>query len=78
MVTTRWVQPEGQSALTTAYVDAVATLPVYQLRGYASAVMRGLAEGIDDYEIACLQTDRVDFYARLGWEVWRGPLGRAR
>ena len=36
--------------------------------------MRQLAAAIDDYEIACLQTDRPGFYERLGWEVWRGPL----
>ena len=29
---------------------------------------------IDDYEIACLQTDVPAFYERLGWQVWRGPL----
>src|SRR5215207_6052594 len=35
VVTTRWLQPEGHSVLKTAYVDAVATQPVYQGRGYA-------------------------------------------
>jgi aminoglycoside 2'-N-acetyltransferase I len=74
VVTTRWVQPEGQPALKTAYVDAVSTLPMYQRLGYASAVMHRLAEEIGDYEIACLQTDRPGFYERLGWEVWRGSL----
>ena len=43
--------------------------------GYGSAVMRRLARDIDDdYVIGCLQTERVTFYGRLGWEVWRGPL----
>ena len=37
--------------------------------------MRRLAAEINDYEIACLQTDIPGFYARLGWEEWRGPLG---
>jgi aminoglycoside 2'-N-acetyltransferase I len=74
VVTTRWVQPEGARVLQTAYVDAVATLPAYQRRGDASAVMRRLAAEIDDYDVACLQTDRIGFYARMGWEVWRGPL----
>jgi aminoglycoside 2'-N-acetyltransferase I len=74
VVTTRWVQPEGQRALKTAYVDAVSTLPIYQGMGYGSAIMRRLAAEIGDYEIACLQTDRSGFYERLGWEVWRGPL----
>ena len=74
VVTTRWVQPEGQPELKTAYVDAVSTLPAYQHLGHASTVMNRLAAEIDDYEIACLQTDRAGFYERLGWEVWRGPL----
>ena len=74
VVSTRWVQPEGQRELKTAYVDAVSTLPRYQGLGYGSEVMRRLAAEIGDYEIACLQTDEPSFYERLGWEVWRGPL----
>lgn len=74
VVTTRWLQPEGLQLLKTAYVDAVATLPVYEGRGYGSAVMRRLAEQIDDYAIGCLETERSGFYERLGWELWRGPL----
>src|SRR5258706_8176115 len=74
VVTTRWVQPEGLRELKTAYVDAVSTLPAYQRLGYGSTTMRRLAAEIDDYEIACLQTDRTGFYAPLGWELWRGPL----
>jgi aminoglycoside 2'-N-acetyltransferase I len=37
--------------------------------------MRQLASAVDDCDIACLETDRVAFYERLGWEEWRGPLG---
>ena len=75
MVTTRWLQPEGQPLLRTAYVDAVATLPAAQGRGHGSALMRYLAGKIgDEFVIGCLETDRVEFYERLGWETWRGPL----
>lgn len=74
VVTTRWLQPEDLPVLRTAYVDAVATLPAQQGRGYGSALMRALASHITDYEIACLETGRPDFYERLGWERWRGPL----
>jgi aminoglycoside 2'-N-acetyltransferase I len=75
LVTTRWLQPEGHSVLKTAYIDAVSTLPAYQGQGYGSAVMRQLAGDIDhEYVIACLETDREGFYARLGWRTWRGPL----
>jgi GNAT superfamily N-acetyltransferase len=74
-VSTRWLQPAGLPRLKTAYVDAVATHPDYQGRGYNSAILRNLATAIaDDYEIACLETEICGFYARLGWEEWRGPL----
>jgi aminoglycoside 2'-N-acetyltransferase I len=74
VVTTRWLQPEGHDVLRTAFVDAVATLPDHQGRGVGSETMRRLGTGVDDYEIGCLQTDIPEFYARLGWELWRGPL----
>jgi aminoglycoside 2'-N-acetyltransferase I len=74
VVTTRWSQPEGHAILKTAYVDAVSTLPGAQGQGFASTAMRTLASSIVDFEIGCLQTDKPGFYARLGWELWRGPL----
>ena len=74
VVTTRWLQPEGQPVLRTAYVDAVATLPAWQGQGYGTAVMRRLAQDVGDYAIAGLETNRQSFYERLGWEVWRGRL----
>ena len=74
VVTTRWLQPEGQPVLKTAYVDAVATLPVCQGQGHGSAVLQHLAKNIADYTIACLETGKPGFYERLGWEVWRGAL----
>jgi aminoglycoside 2'-N-acetyltransferase I len=75
VVTTRWLQPEGLGLLETAYVDAVSTLPGLQGQGYGSAVMRRLARLVrESHEIACLETERVLFYERLGWEAWRGPL----
>ena len=78
VATTRWLQPEDLPLLRTAYVDAVATLPAYQGQGIASTLMRHLATVLSDFEIACLETERVSFYARLGWEVWRGPLAGRR
>ena len=73
-VTTRWLQPEGLPLLRTAYVDAVATSPAQQGRGIGSAVMRRLASAVTDFDIACLETERVGFYERLGWVEWPGPL----
>ena len=78
VATTRWLQPEGLPLLRTAYIDAVATLPAYQGQGIGSTLMRHLATVLSDFEMACLQTERVSFYARLGWEVWRGPLAGRR
>jgi aminoglycoside 2'-N-acetyltransferase I len=74
VVTTRWIQPNSLPLLKTAYVDAVATHPAYQRQGIGSSVIRHLASVIQDYELACLETERVSFYAQLGWEEWRGPL----
>jgi aminoglycoside 2'-N-acetyltransferase I len=74
VVTTRWLQPDNLPLLKTAYVDAVATHPNYQRQGIGSAVMNYLASVISDYEIACLETERVSFYSQSGWQEWRGPL----
>jgi aminoglycoside 2'-N-acetyltransferase I len=72
VVTTRWLQ--SAALMRTAYVDAVAVAPGQQGRGIGSAVMRSLAAAVDEYDIACLETQRVGFFERLGWEEWRGPL----
>lgn len=78
VVTTRWLQPEGMPIFRTAYVDAVATIPVLQGKGYGSTVMleltHALSIGVGNYQIACLETDKPGFYTRLGWQSWRGPL----
>lgn len=76
VVTTRRAQPTGLPILRTAYVDAVATAPSQQGRGFGSALLGRLAAAIADesYELGCLETGRVAFYERLGWERWRGPL----
>src|SRR2546423_15519139 len=74
VATTRWLQPEDLPLLRTAYIDAVATLPAYQGQGIASTLMRHLATVLADFEMACLETERVSFYARVGWEVWRRPV----
>jgi aminoglycoside 2'-N-acetyltransferase I len=78
VVTTRYAQPEGWPVLRTAFVDAVATEPAHQRRGFATAVMRRLGEVVPDYEIGCLQTDIPGLYERVGWELWRGPLAGRR
>jgi aminoglycoside 2'-N-acetyltransferase I len=74
VVTTRRLQVGAEQCLRTAYVDAVATLPAYQRQGYGTAVLQLLATNLPDYDIGCLQSDMPEFYQRLGWELWRGPL----
>ena len=71
---TRFLQPEGFPPLRTAYVEAVATHPDFQHRGFASAIMRKVVEEIQDFDIAGLAPFNVDYYARLGWELWRGIM----
>jgi GNAT superfamily N-acetyltransferase len=74
VATIRWLQAgNGPLLCTAAYVDAVATSPTDHGRGIGGAVMRHLSSGVDDCDIACLETDRVAFYERLGWEQWRAP-----
>lgn len=71
---TRYLQPEGSRPLRTAYVEAVATHPHYRGRGFASAIMKRVVEELQDFDVAGLAPFRVDYYTRLGWEVWRGRM----
>lgn len=71
---TRFLQPQGSLLLRTAYVEAVATHPDYRSRGFASAIMKKIIDEIQDFELAGLAPFNVDYYGRLGWELWRGAL----
>jgi aminoglycoside 2'-N-acetyltransferase I len=71
---TRWLQVQERPLLRTAYIEGVTTDKPYRDRGFASAVMKRLAEEIVNFEIAGLCTGYPDFYSRLGWQVWIGPL----
>jgi len=71
---TRHLQTGTNPIMRTAYVEAVATDAEYRKRGFASAIMRHLIGEIQDYDLAALSPSSVDFYERLGWELWRGPL----
>lgn len=60
--------------LRTGYVEAVATAPERQRRGYGSAVMRAVNEFVGlNFELGALGTGSQAFYERLGWLIWRGP-----
>ena len=60
--------------LDTGYVEAVATWPEHEGRGYGSAAMEEAGRLIAErYELGALATGRPSFYERLGWQPWRGP-----
>jgi aminoglycoside 2'-N-acetyltransferase I len=74
MWVTRWLQPGDGPLLRTAYVELLATEPGLQRRGLGAAVMRRLAAEIAGFDLGGLSPAEPQFYARLGWEFWRGPL----
>jgi aminoglycoside 2'-N-acetyltransferase I len=64
----------GRHRLATGYVEAVATSPTHQGRGYGSALMREVGDYIDEtFQLGALDTGNAEFYKRLGWTVWEGP-----
>jgi len=64
----------GDQEVRTGYVEAVATHPVFQQRGFGTLAMERVAAIIaDKCELGVLSTSSPAFYSRLGWEVWRGP-----
>ena len=72
-VVERELQVAGRP-LRTGYVEAVATAPGFQGRGYGTRVMQVIGRAIDTgYELGALGTGEIRFYERLGWRVWHGP-----
>jgi aminoglycoside 2'-N-acetyltransferase I len=70
----RALQVGDRESLRTAYVEAVATRPAFKRRGFGTDVMRRLASEIRDYDLGALSPSDERFYARLGWQAWRGRL----
>lgn len=73
-IITRTLEVDHRIPLHTGYVEAVATLPRAQGQGFATAIMQEVAAQLDAYAIGALSPSDAGFYARLGWEPWRGPL----
>ena len=71
---TRRLQIDNGPLLRTAYVELVATDTAWRRRGFASAAMAKVAQEIQGYDIGALSPFSVAYYARLGWELWLGPL----
>jgi aminoglycoside 2'-N-acetyltransferase I len=64
----------GGAPLHAGYVEAVATAPHAQGRGFGSMVMTELAGVMHrEFDVGVLSTGRHAFYERLGWERWAGP-----
>jgi aminoglycoside 2'-N-acetyltransferase I len=64
---------EARTPLHCAYIEAVATRVRRQGLGYGTAVMRAIPPLLGAFDIAALSPSEAGFYARLGWEMWRGP-----
>jgi aminoglycoside 2'-N-acetyltransferase I len=78
---TRWLQADGLPLLRTAYVEAVATARDRQRQGLGATVLRRVTETLvvePRWELAALSPSYPDFYTRLGWELWHGPLAIRR
>jgi aminoglycoside 2'-N-acetyltransferase I len=64
----------GDLALSSGYLEAVATHPAFEGRGHGSNVVAAATDHIRaTFRLGALSTGRPAFYERLGWERWRGP-----
>ncbi len=64
----------GDVVYSCGYVEAVATLPKMQRRGFASLAMREVNKLIESkYAIGALSSSTKDYYRKFGWEDWQGP-----
>lgn len=64
----------GGRTVRAGYVEAVAADPSYQGQGFGTAVMEAIGARVrNGFELGVLSTGEHDFYARVGWERWRGP-----
>jgi aminoglycoside 2'-N-acetyltransferase I len=71
---TRWLQIGTSPPLRTAYIEALATELNHRKKGFASEIMKRVTREIQDFDIGALSTGSPDFYTRLGWQLWCGPL----
>jgi aminoglycoside 2'-N-acetyltransferase I len=69
-----YVGHEAEVGIDVGYVEHVATLPAEQGRGHGTATIQRIGTIIaEEYALGGLATGSNAFYARLGWETWRGP-----
>ena len=66
-----WIR---ERPVRTGYIEAVATDPGHQGRGFGSVVMEAVTDHVrESFDLGALGTGRLSFYQRLGWEAWKGP-----
>lgn len=71
-VVPRELEADGRP-MSTGYMEAVATHPLWQRRGIASRLIEAANGHIGEaFELGALSTGLHTFYMRLGWERWRG------
>ncbi len=70
----RRLEPANLGVLRAAYIEAVATLPKAQGRGHSAKILIALSQLLGEFDIAALSPSDATFYARLGWELWKGEL----
>jgi aminoglycoside 2'-N-acetyltransferase I len=72
-VVPRDLRVDGQP-VDAGYVEAVATAPARRGEGLATLAMREVDRLVrQHHHLGALSTGTHAFYARLGWERWRGP-----
>lgn len=71
---TRYLQAGTGPLMRTAYVEMLATDLAYRGRGFAAAIMRRIIDEVQGYNLAALSPFGREYYQRLGWELWQGPL----
>jgi aminoglycoside 2'-N-acetyltransferase I len=65
----------GGQQVNTGYVEAVSTLPARQRQGIGRLVMTEVARVLQEhFDMGALATGVVNFYCRLGWELWTGSV----
>lgn len=74
LLVARLLETPGRPILRTGYLEMVATHPRARGRGYATRLLEGFEAPLRQYDLAALSPTEPDFYARRGWELWRGPL----
>jgi aminoglycoside 2'-N-acetyltransferase I len=64
----------GETEYEAGYVEGVATHPSYRRSGLATAAMEEIDRVLGSvFDVGVLSTGSPGFYARLGWERWKGP-----